>query len=184
MSDKTDEELITLYKSGDMDAFNILHKRYKNVILSYAHSVYCIGADLEDVIQEGVMGLLNAINYYNGKSSFKNYVFLCVKTSIIKAVTRSFSNRNLPLNNAVSIDDCEAELNRFSTNPEDEIIFKEKIELLLEKAKENLSPFELKVLGLFLKGYTYVEIGKKLDCSPKKCDNALQRIKKKLNEEE
>ena len=181
MKNLTDEELVKAYKQGKEDAFNEIHKRYKNAILSYAHSVYVIGADLEDVIQEGMLGLLNAVNYYNGKSSFKNYAFLCIKSSILKAVTRSFSNQNLPLNSSVDITGCEAEINRVVGDPEDEIILKETISLLLEKVKQNLSAFEQQVLEMFLQGYSYVEIGQKFNCSAKKCDNILQKIKKKLS---
>ncbi|MBO4962201.1 MAG: sigma-70 family RNA polymerase sigma factor [Clostridia bacterium] len=181
MKSITDEELVVSYRAGEVDAFNELHKRYKNAILSYAHSVYCIGADLEDVIQEGMLGLLNAINYYNGKSSFKNYAFLCIKTSIIKAVTRSFSNKDLPLNSTVSINDCETEINRISENPEDEIIFKEKIDAIKLRVKQEFSSFEQEVLNLFLQGYSYAEIAKKLNCTAKQCDNVLQKIKKKLS---
>jgi len=184
MNLKSDEELVLLYNEGQDLAFDELYKRYKNVILSYAHSVYCVGADIEDVIQEGMLGLLKAVKSYNKKASFKNYAFICIKTNIVKAVSRYFSNKNLPLNSSISISDCENEINVVSDNLEDNIIFKEKLENLLEKAKENLSPFELKVLNLFLKGYSYIEISEQLNCLPKKCDNALQRIKKKLAEEE
>lgn len=181
MKNKTDEELVKEYKLGNQDAFNEIYKRYKKVVLSYAHSVYYVGADLEDVVQEGMLGLLNAVNYYNGKSSFKNYVFLCVKTSIIKAVTRYFNNQNIPLNIAVGLEDCEAEINRITKNPEDEIIFKEAMDDFLKKADQVLNAFERQVLKLFLEGYSYVEISKELNCLPKKCDNTLQKIKKKLS---
>ncbi len=178
----TDEILVEKYNNGDKGAFNEIYSRYKNAILSYAHSVYCIGADVEDVIQEGMLGLLKAVEHYNGKSSFKNFAFTCIKTNIITAVKRYFTNKNLPLNSSVGMDECERELQLVKENLEERIIFKEKLEMLLEKAKEDLSPFELKVLHLFLEGYSYIEISEKLSKPAKTCDNALQRIRKKLAE--
>ncbi len=178
----TDELLVEQYKNGNKNAFNQIYARYKNAILSYAHSVYCIGADIEDVIQEGMFGLLKAVEYYNGKSSFKNFAFTCIKTNIITAVKKYCTNKNLPLNSSVSMDECERELQLAQENLEDRIIFKEKLDNLLEKAREDLSPFELKVLNLFLEGYSYIEISEKLARPAKTCDNALQRIRKKLAE--
>ena len=176
----TDEELVEQYKSGNKEAFNQIYSRYKNAILSYSHSVYCIGADIEDVIQEGMLGLYKAVEYYNGKSSFKNFAFTCIKTNIIKAVKKYFTNKSQPLNTSVSIDECERELQLLQENIEDKIIFKEKLDMLLDKLKEQLSDFEMQVLNLFLEGYSYSEIAKKLNKSAKTCDNALQRIRKKL----
>lgn len=178
---KTDEQLVEEYRNGQQEAFDELYLRYKNVILRYAHRVYCIGADTDDVIQEGTLGLVKAVDNYNGKASFKNFAFTCIKTNVIKAVKKLLSNKNLPLNNALDINECENELKKVFVDPEDIIIFKEKFDALLEKAKEDLSPFELKVLELFIDGYSYVEISEKLDRSPKTCDNALQRIKRKLS---
>ena len=184
MINKTDEQLVQMYKSGEVETFNELYKRYKNVVLSYAHSVYCIGADLEDVIQEGMLGLLKAIQYYNGKASFKNFAFTCIRTNILNATSRCFSNKNLPLNNTVSISETEYELKVSDENLEDNFIFKETVENLFKKAEQNLSDFEKEVLKLFLEGFSYTEIGEKLNCSPKQCDNALQRVRKKLTEED
>lgn len=177
----TDEQLVLAYKQGQKDAFDEIYLRYKNAVLCYAHSVYCIGADIEDVVQEGTLGLVKAVEYYNGKSSFKNFAFTCIKTNIIKAVKKMLSIKNLPLNNSLDINECEKELKKVGDNLEDKIIFKEKFDALLEKAKEDLSPFELKVLNLFTEGYSYVEIAQKLGRNPKTCDNALQRIKRKLS---
>ncbi len=176
----TDEQLVKAYRDGQQDAFDELYSRYKNVVLRYARSVYFIGADLEDVIQEGTIGLVKAVEYYNGKASFKNFAFTCIRTNVIKAVKKLLSNKNLPLNNSLDISECEAELQK-SGDIEEGIIFKEKFDALLERAKEDLSPFELKVLKFFMEGYSYVEISEKLGRSPKTCDNALQRVKRKLS---
>ena len=136
----TDEQLVLAYKQGQKDAFDEIYLRYKNAVLCYAHSVYCIGADIEDVVQEGTLGLVKAVEYYNGKSSFKNFAFTCIKTNIIKAVKKMLSIKNLPLNNSLDINECEKELKKVGDNLEDKIIFKEKFDALLEKAKEDL-PF-------------------------------------------
>ena len=179
----SDEQLIERYRQGDKSAFDEIYAKYKNAILSYAHSVYIIGADIEDVIQDGMIGLFKAVENYNGKSSFKNFAFTCIKTNIIKGVKKYISTKNLPLNSAVGIDECERELSREDYSDE-RIIFKEELEKILSGAKEKLSDFEQKVLNLFLQGYSYVEIAKILSKSPKSCDNAMQRIKKKLSGEE
>ena len=176
----TDEKLVEEYKKGNKEVFNQIYERYKNAILSYSHSVYCIGADIEDVIQEGMLGLYKAVEYYNGKSSFKNFAFTCIKTNIIKAVKKYFTNKSQPLNTSVSLEECERELQRAQENIEDKIIFKERLDMLLNDLRKNLSPFEMDVLNLFLEGYSYSEIAKKLNKPAKTCDNALQRIRKKI----
>ncbi len=176
----TDEKLVEEYKKGNKEVFNQIYERYKNAILSYSHSVYCIGADIEDVIQEGMLGLYKAVEYYNGKSSFKTFAFTCIKTNIITAVKKYFTNKSQPLNNSVSLEECERELQRVQENIEDKIIFKERLDNLLENLREKLSPFEQSVLNLFLEGYSYSEIAKELNKSAKTCDNALQRIRKKI----
>lgn len=176
----TDEQLVEEYRNGNKEAFNQIYERYKNAIRSYSHSVYCIGADIEDVIQEGMLGLYKAVEYYNGKSSFKNFAFTCIKTNIITAVKKYFSYKSQPLNNAVSLEECERELQAVQDNIEDVIIFKEKLDILLQNLRNKLSDFEKNVLNLFLEGYSYSEIAIKLNKSEKTCDNALQRIRKKI----
>ena len=177
----TDEELVARYQNGEKDVFDEIYARYKNAVLSYAHTVFCIGADIEDVIQEGILGLLKGVENYNGKSSFKNFAFLCIKTNMIKGVKKLLSNKNLPLNSAIDISECEKELARVEQDLEDTVIFKEAFDKLMQKASEVLSIFEQKVLKLFLEGYSYTEIATQLNKSAKTCDNALQRIKRKLS---
>lgn len=178
---KTDEQLAEDYRNGQQEAFEELYSRYKNVVLRYARSVYFIGADIEDMIQEGTLGLVKAVENYNGKASFKNFAFTCIKTNVIKAVKKLLSSKNLPLNNSLDITECENELKKAGEDIENEIIFKEKFEAFLRTAEKDLSPFELKVLKMYLDGYSYVEISEKLGRSNKTCDNALQRIKRKLS---
>ena len=178
----TDEELVEKYRQGDKSVFDELYSRYKKAIISYANSVYIIGADREDVIQDGTLGLLKAINYYNGKSSFKNFAFTCIRTSIFNGTKKYLSNKNLPLNIAVGIEDCDKEFT-FVESAEEIMISKETFDTLIDKARQVLSKFELTVLERFLQGYSYSEIAKELGESPKTCDNALQRIKKKLSGE-
>ena len=182
MCEYSDVELITLYKKGQDEAFNQLYDRYKYMIKSCARSFFLVGGDSEDLIQEGVIGLLKAVNSYNdnGTNSFSTYAYACIKNSLLSAVKKAQSARNKALNYAVSIYSNGLELSP-TTDPEEEIIGKESANELIQKINQTLSSFEITVLKLYFEGLSYVEIANKLNKQSKSIDNELQRIKRKIS---
>lgn len=188
----TDEELVELSGAGDKDATECLLVRYKNLVLAKARMYFLAGADEKDIIQEGMIGLFKAIRDFDRDklTSFKGFAELCIKRQIITAVKTATRQKHMPLNTYVSLSnpmyDGDAEglleeiLPSSSDDPESLFISKENAEFLNEKMKEVLSTLEKQVLALYLEGKSYQEIGAILSRSPKSIDNALQRVKKKM----
>ena len=188
-----DNELVLLANDGDDVAMEVLISRYKNFVRAKTRSYFLIGADRDDIIQEGMLGLFKAIRDFDGtkNNSFRTFAELCVTRQIITAVKTATRLKHTPLNNYVSFnkpvyeDDTEKTLleilnNRLELDPEEIIINKEKLEETEEKIKDNLSKFENTVLNLYLQGKNYQEIAIVLEKPAKSIDNALQRIKKKI----
>ena len=179
----SDEELVKSYVNGNKDAFNTIYERYKDMVKYYSRKFFLLGGDSEDVIQEGMKGLFNAvITYKEDKeegSSFKTYANLCIKSSILSAVKKYSSTKSQALNNSVAIDSLDA-LGFLSSTPEDFIISKESGNELEKTIYKQLSKTELLVLKCFLSGLSYVEIAEKLDLTIKQVDNALTRARKKI----
>lgn len=189
-----DEELVLLSQQGNTDATEFILEKYSNIVRSRARTYFLVGADREDVIQEGMIGLFKAIRDYNSEkqASFRSFAELCITRQIITAIKTATRQKHMPLNTYISLNrplfDEEYEttlmdvLNEDNTtlNPEEIIINREQFVDIHLKMDELLSPFECKVLSLYLKGKTYQDIGVILSREPKAIDNALQRIKKKL----
>ena len=182
----TDENLINLSKT-DNNALAFLIYKYDKLVKSICRPYYLVGGDTEDLIQEGMIGLFNAINTYNGTTLFSTYAYRCVKNSVLTAVNRSNCNKNKPLNNFISLsisDSNDIEKNvlitDFNSNPEENFLKQENEIELLNKIKNNLSSLEEKILYEFLNGYSYQEIADKTNKNVKAIDNAIQRIRKKL----
>ena len=190
----TDEELIVLFRDGDQEAMEKLLNKYKEMVLRKAKSMYILGGDSDDLIQEGMLGLFKAVRDYDcGRdASFRTFAQLCVTRQLYTAVKASSRKKHLPLNTAISLSrpvredgeedeeflDClEADA---SSNPEVYLIGQEEIERLEEKIEKELSPLEKQVLELHLTGMGYVEIAHVLNRDEKSTDNALQRIRTKL----
>ena len=190
----TDEELIVLFRDGDQEAMEKLLNKYKEMVLRKAKSMYILGGDSDDLIQEGMLGLFKAVRDYDcGRdASFRTFAQLCVTRQLDTAVKASSRKKHLPLNTAISLSrpvredgeedeeflDClEADA---SSNPEVYLIGQEEIERLEEKIEKELSPLEKQVLELHLTGMGYVEIAHVLNRDEKSTDNALQRIRTKL----
>jgi len=190
----TDEELIALFRDGDQDAMEKLLNKYKEMVLGKARSMYILGGDSDDLIQEGMLGLFKAVRDYDSgrDASFRTFAQLCVTRQLYTAVKASSRKKHLPLNTAISLSrpvredgeeeeeflDClEADA---SSNPEVYLIGQEELERLEEKIERELSPFERQVLELHLTGMGYVEIAHVLNRDEKSTDNALQRIRTKL----
>ncbi|MBR2870029.1 MAG: sigma-70 family RNA polymerase sigma factor [Clostridia bacterium] len=184
----TDEELCNLAKEHNSEAMETLINRYRQLVLSFAHHYYLTGGDIEDIIQVGQIGVFNAITTYNGMVEFKYYVFKCVRNAVFSAVKKSNANKHSPLNNSLSLSgfqDKDEEKNPLFADlkfdPIERIVNAESEEELKEKIKNSLSKYENEILAFYLQGYSYVEISKKLNKTPKSIDNALQRIKKKVS---
>lgn len=192
----TDEELIAAYQKGDRGCIEILVQRYKTFVRKKIKSNYFVGADVEDLIQEGMIGLFKAICDYNPEkdASFKSFATLCITRQISTAFKTATRQKHMPLNTSISLnlpvageDDDGITLmdtlkDNISHNPEDMIIHQEDLKLLRQHMKESLSDFEWEVLNAHTQGQNYHEIAKRMEKSVKSIDNALQRIKRKLSE--
>ena len=183
----TDEELVVLAQQGDEQATEILIVRHKSLVIKITRSYFLIGGDKEDLIQEGMIGLMGAVSNYNGKSSFTTFAGLCIKRRIDTVIKRAMCEKDKPLNNYVSLTnednvDCAGIIiDRLCINPETEYIYKEEEIEFQDKLRKGLSELEYTILALYLEGYSYVEIGLKIDKNAKSVDNALQRIRTKIN---
>lgn len=190
-----DEELLQFIQEGDGQALELLIKRYKSFILSKANTYFLIGGDREDITQEGMIGLYNAIRDYDHEklSSFRAFADLCITRQIITAIKAATRQKHMPLNSSVSLHkpvyegeskhillDTIAET-RVTTDPQELVIKQEKTFHIKLKLSEVLSDFEHRVLHLYLDGYSYQEISDELNRRVKSIDNALQRIKRKFD---
>ena len=190
-----DEELVELSAGGDKAATECILARYKNLVRARGRMYFLAGADREDIIQEGMIGLFKAIrDFDNAKlSSFHSFAELCIKRQILTAVKNANRQKHIPLNTYVSLnapffdDESEGIINELvadnlDANPENLVIRKEKAASMSGKIDEALSELEKKVLSLYLSGKNYQEIAEILGRSPKSADNALQRIRKKIEQ--
>ncbi len=175
-----DEELVKLYKDGDANAFNELYLRYNTTVKYFARNLFLLGADFEDLIQEGMLGLIKAVNLYKeGESSFKTFATLCIKSSLYTAVKKYSAFKFLPLNNSEGYDILD-KLGFYGQTPEEVALIKESGNELTSYLKKGLSKNETNILNLYLCGYSYEEIATKTNKNVKAIDNALQRVRKKI----
>ncbi|WP_028781697.1 RNA polymerase sporulation sigma factor SigH [Thalassobacillus devorans] len=188
-----DEEIIERINEGQSQALDYLINKYKNFVRAKARTYFLIGADREDIVQEGMIGLYKAIRDYKEDklSSFKAFAELCVTRQIITAIKTATRQKHIPLNSYVSLDkpiyDEESDRTLLDViagskaiDPQELIINKERFGDMEDKISELLSDLERKVLTLYLDGRSYQEISAELDRHVKSIDNALQRVKRKL----
>ncbi|WP_026962515.1 RNA polymerase sporulation sigma factor SigH [Alicyclobacillus herbarius] len=191
--DMTDEELVAAVHQGDDEALEFLIHRYRNFVRAKARSYFLIGADREDIVQEGMIGLFKSVRDFREDklTSFKAFAELCVTRQIITAIKTATRQKHIPLNSYVSLDkpiyDEDSDrtlLDVLSTvrvaDPEDMVIHQEEFDAIEVTMSELLSDLERKVLMLYLDGRSYQEIAVDLDRHVKSIDNALQRVKRKL----
>ena len=189
----TDEEIALLAQQGDADASEYLLNKYKNFVRSKARSYFLVGADHEDIVQEGMIGLYKAIRDFKPEklSSFRAFAELCITRQIITAIKTATRQKHIPLNSYVSLnkpiydDESDRTLLDVITegrvaNPEDMLISQEDVGLIEDKIGQMLSSLEREVLSAYLDGKSYQEIAQELDRHVKSIDNALQRVKRKL----
>ncbi|MCL4555034.1 MAG: RNA polymerase sporulation sigma factor SigH [Actinobacteria bacterium] len=188
-----DEEVVEFARTGSNIALEYLINKYKNFVRAKARSYFLIGADREDIIQEGMIGLYKAIRDFRSDklSSFRAFAELCVTRQIITAIKTATRQKHIPLNSYVSLnkpiydeDSDRTLLDVISgskiTDPEELIISREEFGDIEEKMGEILSDLEWKVLMSYLDGKSYQEIATDLSRHVKSIDNALQRVKRKL----
>lgn len=190
----TDEQLLCDYKNGNQEIMDYLMVKYKSMVRKKARAMYLLGGENEDLIQEGMIGLLKAVRDFDvtQKTSFLSFAELCVSRQMYSAIEASNRKKHLPLNSYVSLYEDSEEVGEGRSLPlidtiesskenDPEVLYfgKEYTEAFAEQLKELLSPLENHVLYLHLMGTDYRTIAELLGKSPKSVDNALQRIKTK-----
>lgn len=192
-SNMVDEQVVELASAGNMDAQEYLINKYKNFVRAKARTYFLLGGDKEDLIQEGMIGMYKAIRDFRSDklSSFRAFAELCITRQIITAIKTATRQKHIPLNSYVSLnkpiydEDSDRTLldiisgNKI-TDPEELIISREEFDNIEEKMGEILSSLEWKVLMYYLEGKSYQEIAADLNRHVKSIDNALQRVKRKL----
>ncbi len=193
----SDEELIVRLREGESPITDFIMDKYKNLVRSKAKAMFILGADNEDLIQEGMIGLFKAIRDYDSgrDASFFTFADLCVSRQMYTAVQAAGRQKHTPLNTYVSLysnmSDAEGEeavlvealRSAVDKSPEELFFDKENVNALEEKIDNTLSPFEKQVLDLYVTGMSYVQIAKVLGKDEKSTDNALQRVKSKIKKE-
>ncbi len=193
-TDISDEELIRRYKEGNDDAFVIILERYKNLVRKKASVLYIAGGEKEDLIQEGMIGLYKAVRNFDDtkEASFATYASMCINHAMCTAISAANRKKHEPLNASVSYDvpvinDEGDEISMESllsdnnkTNPEYRFVDETTVENLINTIMDKLSPYEKKVLALYMEGDKYTDIARKLGKPAKSIDNALGRIKQKV----
>lgn len=188
-----DDGLVDLVHKGDTEALDYLIHKYRNFVRAKARTYFLIGADKEDIVQEGMIGLYKAIRDFKGDklSSFKAFAELCITRQIITAIKTATRQKHIPLNSYISLDkpiyDDESDRTLMDVisgakilDPEVLFINQEEFDDIELKMAELLSDLERKVLALYLDGQSYQEISEELNRHVKSIDNALQRVKRKL----
>ncbi len=191
--DMTDEAVAELARENDGDALEYLLNKYKNFVRAKARSYFLIGADREDIVQEGMIGLYKAVRDFRASklTSFRAFAELCVTRQIITAIKTATRQKHRPLNSYVSLNKpaYDEESDRMLidvissskiSNPEDIIIGREDFSSIETKMSKVLSPLEMQVLTKYIDGKSYFEVAEELNRSVKSVDNALQRVKSKL----
>ena len=187
-SSYSDEQLIENLRAGETEIMDFLLGKYKPLVRKKANTLFLIGGDTDDLIQEGMIGLFKAIRDFDSKkdSSFYNFAQLCVSRQLCTALEASNRKKHQPLNTYVSFSTDESEgdylLDFFASDlssPEQILIEQEKFEEFKSQLWGKLSNIEKRVLSLYLEGENYIQIAKIMDKPPKAIDNALQRIRQK-----
>ena len=192
----TDEKLIENIKNDDHVALDCLMKRYNDIVNMKANKFFMIGAEKEDIVQEGMIGLYKAVKSFDTEkqNSFKTFANMCIERQLITAVKNSNRQKHIPLNSSVSLNaaayDDNEDVDKIDIldikaldDPSDIIAEREYFESMENKIKEALSKFELQVLHEYEKGKSYADIAAKLNAKVKSVDTAIQRIRKKATKE-
>ncbi|MEG2455662.1 MAG: sigma-70 family RNA polymerase sigma factor [Oscillospiraceae bacterium] len=189
----TDEELCDMVASGNQLAEETLVVRYQRLVRASARPFFLAGGDSEDLLQEGMLGLLSAIRSFtpDREAGFRTYAEVCVRNRLLSAIKSAVCSKHLPLNHCISLETpifdgttdygFHSSNNRQQQNPEDVIVDREALQERMKALSDELSGFESKVLSHYLDGLSYGEIAQATSRSPKSVDNAIQRIRRKLD---
>ena len=190
----TDEQIVLEVQKGDKQALSYLMNKYKELVNIKVSKYFMVGAERDDIVQEGLIGLFKAIKTYKKerKNSFKSFANMCIERQLITAIKSSTRQKHMPLNSYLSLNasayDNEEEGgmelintldNKTVEDPLETVMKKEYYEQIENSIEKSLSSFEKQVLDGYVKGYSYVTIAKQLDSPVKSVDNAIQRIRKK-----
>lgn len=193
-NEMTDEQIVLEVQKGDKQALSYLMNKYKELVNIKVSKYFMVGAERDDIVQEGLIGLFKAIKMFNKEknNSFKSFANMCIERQLITAIKSSTRQKHQPLNcylslNASAYDNEEEngiELintldNKMVEDPLETVMKKEYYQQIEESIEKSLSTFEKQVLDGYVKGYSYVTIAKQLDSPVKSVDNAIQRIRKK-----
>ena len=180
----TDEQLCQALQNGDRQAEELLAARYHRLVRSCARPYFLSGGDSEDLMQEGMFGLIKAMREYrqDRDASFYTFASTCIRNRLLNVVKVAAGGKHLPLNQSVPLNPALFDLNSSpaQADPEVLLIDREKTTSLLENACKQLSELEVKILGYYLDGLTYREIADAVGKSTKSVDNAVQRIRRKI----
>lgn len=190
-SNLTDNELLSMAESGDEIAEDQLALRYTRLVKICSRPYFLVGGDGEDLIQEGMLGLLSAIREFNisMNTSFKTYAEICVKRRIYSAIKGASRKKHEPLNDMVSFEDVLSDESNSSAvsygeayrrSPEEQVLARESVGEIIQTYSRCLSKFEVEILNLYLSGLSYSEIAELCGKTDKSVDNAVQRIRRKL----
>ena len=190
----TDEQIVLEVQKGDKQAISYLMNKYKELVNIKVSKYFMVGAERDDIVQEGLIGLFKAIKMFkkDKNNSFKSFANMCIERQLITAIKSSTRQKHMPLNSYLSLNasayDNEEENgielintldNKMVEDPLETVMKKEYYEQIESSIEKSLSTFEKQVLDGYVKGYSYVTIAKKLDSPVKSIDNAIQRIRKK-----
>ena len=190
----TDEQIVTKIQEGDKQALSYLMTKYKELVNMKVSKYFMVGAEKEDIVQEGLIGLFKAIKMFkkDKNNSFKTFANMCIERQLITAIKSSTRQKHMPLNSYLSLNasayDNEEEKgielintldNKMVEDPLETIMKKEYFKQIETSIEKSLSIFEKQVLDRYIKGYSYVTIAKQLNSPVKSVDNAIQRIRKK-----
>lgn len=189
----SDNELVLMAQSGNVDAEEIMMRKYKDVVRKKAAMYYMAGADEDDVVQEGMIGLMKAIRQYDPEreAAFSTFASLCITRQIISAIRSADRDKHKALNTSISLNKpmeneneeitlADTIISRNVMTPEEMLIYNDVIDYMLHDGDNIFSEFEMQVLNEMVEGKSYGEIAQEFDKSPKAIDNAIQRIKKKV----
>ena len=186
----SDEELCRLVSQEDRLAEELLVTRYSRLVRTCARPYFLIGGDSEDLTQEGMIGLMNAVREYDASkaASFRTFAETCIRNRLYSALRSAAGDKHLPLNQSVPLDTPFFDSNSYTSgtgnlaerNPEDFLIDREHAQSLLTGVRKQLSEFEAKILGYYLDGLSCREIAETVGRPPKSVDNAVQRIRRTM----
>lgn len=182
LNELNEAEILSLCKEGDNEALTFIITRYRTAVEALASKYSDSPIEREDLIQEGMIGLLAAIKSFDCSkgTAFSTYCYTCINNSLQTALRKVSRQKDIPQGILVSLEDVTINNSNTALSAEDSFLAKESVSLLTELLQNELSEFENTVLRLHMIGCSYIEIADKLDKKPKAIDNALQRIRKKL----